>query len=145
MIEFNVRFGDPEAQVVLPLVEGNLAAALAAAARGNVGGHVLSLRPERAVGIVLASGGYPDTFETGKPIAGIAEAEALDGVTVFHAGTTRRDGVLVTAGGRVLTVVARASSFAAAMDQAYRAASRVSFDRLQMRTDIGRRAREAQF
>jgi phosphoribosylamine--glycine ligase len=140
VIEFNVRFGDPEAQVVLPLVEGNLAAALAAAARGDLRGHSVSASGDRAVGVVLASGGYPEAIETGKPIAGIADAERLDGVTVFHAGTATRAGVLVTAGGRVLTVVARAASFDRAMARAYEATSRITFERLHKRNDIGRKA-----
>jgi phosphoribosylamine--glycine ligase len=140
VIEFNVRFGDPEAQVVLPLVEGHLAAALAAAARGDLRGHAVSTGADRAVGVVLASGGYPDTIETGKPITGIDDAERLGGVTVFHAGTARRDGVLVTAGGRVLTVVARAGSFETAMTRAYEATERIAFDGLHKRSDIGRKA-----
>jgi phosphoribosylamine--glycine ligase len=140
VIEFNVRFGDPEAQVVLPLVEGNLALALAAAAAGDLRGHAVSTRPERAVGVVLASGGYPDAIETGKPITGIADAERADEVTVFHAGTAVRDGALVTAGGRVLTVVGRASTFESAMARAYAAAEHISFDRLHKRMDIGKKA-----
>jgi phosphoribosylamine--glycine ligase len=140
VIEFNVRFGDPEAQVVLPLVEGHLADALAAAARGDLRGHAVSMRAERSVGVVLASDGYPDAIETGKPIVGIADAERLADVTVFHAGTADRGGVLVTAGGRVLTVVGRGPTFEDAMARAYEAAARISFDRLHKRTDIGRKA-----
>jgi len=140
VIEFNVRFGDPEAQVVLPLVEGNLAAALAAAARGDLRGHEVTGSAERAVGVVLASGGYPDAFETGQPIAGTTDAESQPGVTVFHAGTGMKGGVLVTAGGRVMTVVGRAASFESAMARAYAAAGRIVFDGRHMRTDIGRKA-----
>jgi phosphoribosylamine--glycine ligase len=142
VIEFNVRFGDPEAQVVLPLAEGNLAAALAAAAAGDLRGHEVTASSGRAVGVVLASGGYPDAFETGKPIAGTADAEALPGVTVFHAGTATKDGVLVTAGGRVMTVVGRAGSFESAMSRAYEAAGRIVFEGRHMRSDIGRKAVE---
>jgi phosphoribosylamine--glycine ligase len=140
VIEFNVRFGDPEAQVVLPLVEGDLSGALAAAAAGDLRGHSLRLAPACAVGVVLASGGYPDRFQTGKPIEGLDAAAAVPGVLLFHAGTALCDGRLVTAGGRVLTVVARAATHAAAMARAYQAVGHIRFDGMHARTDIGRKA-----
>ena len=140
VIEFNVRFGDPEAQVVLPLLTGDFIAALRGAALGDLRGISLGLSSDRAVGVVLASGGYPDAFESGKPIAGLDEAAAVPGVLVFHAGTAERDGRIVTAGGRVLTVVGCGPDFRAARARAYEAASRVTFEGMHMRRDIGTRA-----
>jgi len=140
VIEFNVRFGDPEAQVVLPLLTGDVLGALRAAADGDLRGVRIGVSDDRAVGVVLASGGYPDRYEPGHPITGVDETAALPGVVVFHAGTAMRDGRLVTAGGRVLTIVGRGADFHAARDRAYEAASRVSFDGLHMRRDIGLKA-----
>ncbi len=140
VIEFNVRFGDPEAQVVLPAVDGDLLPALAGAAAGDLGGAELSCRAERHVGVVLASGGYPDAYEVGKAIGGLESVEALPDTLVFHGGTGSRDGRLVTRGGRVLTVVGRGAGFAQAIERAYQAANRISFDGRHFRTDIGRRA-----
>jgi len=137
VIEFNVRLGDPEAQVVLPMIDGELAPVLAAAAAGDLGGATCRTRPEPHVGVVLASSGYPGFYEKGKPIAGLEEAEALDGVTVFHAGTAERDGRVVTSGGRVLTVVARGTDFAGAIARAYEGVGKISFDGMQYRRDIG--------
>ena len=107
VIEFNVRFGDPEAQVVFPMIDSELAPVLAAAAAGDLAGAACRFSAEPRVGVVLASGGYPGRYESGRIIVGLDRAEALDGVVVFHAGTAERDGRLVTAGGRVLTVVGR--------------------------------------
>jgi phosphoribosylamine--glycine ligase len=100
----------------------------------------LGVSDERAVGIVLASGGYPDRYDTGRTISGLDEAAAMPGVVVFHAGTALRDGRLVTSGGRVLTVVARADDFPRARALAYDAASRIGFEGLHMRRDIGLKA-----
>jgi phosphoribosylamine--glycine ligase len=138
VIEFNVRFGDPEAQVVLPLVDGDFAGALEAAASGDLSRHDLRLRDERTVGVVLASGGYPDTVQTGLPIEG-AELDA-ENTLVFHAGTSMVDGRLVTAGGRVLTVVGLGPDYAAAMARAYAAVDRIMFPRMHFRRDIGAKA-----
>jgi len=142
VIEFNVRFGDPEAQVVLPLIQGDLWAALAAAAAGDLRGHTTRLAPDTCtVGVVLASGGYPEAFKTGHPIDGLEDAASLPGITLFHAGTAlREDGRLVTAGGRVLTVVARAADYGAAMSLAYTAVDRIRFEGMHVRRDIGRKA-----
>jgi phosphoribosylamine---glycine ligase len=90
--------------------------------------------------VVVASGGYPDVFETGKPIHGLDQAAAVPGVLVFHAGTARRDGGVVTSGGRVLTVVGRAAAFGHAMTQAYEAVDRITFDGKHVRRDIGAKA-----
>ena len=140
VVEFNVRFGDPEAQVVLPLLESELAPVLAAAADGDLGGSICRFSDGVAVGVVLASGGYPGDIQTGCPIEGLDAADTLPGVVVFHAGTADRDGRLVTSGGRVLTVVGRGATYADAIARAYEGVSRVSFENVQYRSDIGRRA-----
>ena len=140
VVEFNVRLGDPEAQVVLPMITGELAPVLDAAARGSVDGSACEHSDDPHVGVVLASGGYPGRYETGAPIAGLEAASALDDVLVFHAGTAVRDGSVVTAGGRVLTVVGRGRDFPAAIARAYEAAACITFAGKQVRSDIGRKA-----
>jgi phosphoribosylamine--glycine ligase len=140
VIEFNVRFGDPEAQVVIPMIATDLAPRLAAAAHGAVDHTPVTFRPERHVGVVLASQGYPSSGPTGLPIRGLDEAARLDGVLVFHAGTARRGDSVVTAGGRVLTVVGRGNSFEDAIGRAYAGVARISFDGMHYRRDIGRKA-----
>ncbi len=136
VIEFNVRFGDPEAQVVLPLIEGSFAATLLAAAEGRLGSQAPRLSEGAAVGVVLASAGYPGPISTGVTIDGLA-AQPAEGVTVFHAGTATVGESVVTAGGRVLTVVARGATHAEARKRAYTAAAAIHFDGMQYRTDIG--------
>jgi len=140
VIEFNVRLGDPEAQVILPLVDEPLLPILVAAATGELRQSKCRLGRDRLVGVVLASRGYPETSEPGQAIAGLDEAERVPGVTVYHAGTARRDGRLVTAGGRVLTVVGRGAEFAEAITRAYAGATQISFDGMQYRRDIGSKA-----
>jgi phosphoribosylamine--glycine ligase len=141
VIEFNVRFGDPEAQVVIPAIEGELAPALAAATDGAVRPHGVRFRGDKHVGVVLASGGYPGTIRSGVPIAGLKEASRLSDVLVFHAGTALApSGETVTAGGRVLTVVGRGASYEEAIERAYDGVSRIRFDGMQFRKDIGRKA-----
>jgi phosphoribosylamine--glycine ligase len=143
VIEFNVRFGDPEAQVVLPMMDGSLAQILMSAATGALRGRAVRFRAEPHVGVVVASRGYPDTAETGQIITGFDAAEAVPGAVVFHAGTASRNGDIVTAGGRVLTVVGRGSSFPDAIATAYQAVGHLRFDGMQFRTDIGRKALHA--
>jgi len=140
VIEFNVRFGDPEAQVVLPMLDEDLAWLLGEAATGALPSRAARFRREPHVGVVLAAGGYPDAPEMGKAIDGIAAASDVPGAIVFHAGTAKRDGRLVTAGGRVLTVVGRSTTYRDAIETAYTAASRIHFDGMQYRHDIGRKA-----
>ncbi len=140
VIEFNARLGDPETQVILPAMDEDLLPHLVDASRGALKSGVCRRRTDAHVGVVMASGGYPDQFETGKTIRGIDEAEALPGVWVFHAGTAQRGETLVTSGGRVLTVVGRGTNFSAARDTAYDAVSRVTFDKAHFRRDIGLRA-----
>jgi phosphoribosylamine--glycine ligase len=140
VLEFNARLGDPEAQVVLPLLEDDLLPLLAQVAEGRLEREACAFRREAAVGVVLASRGYPESAETGRPIAGVDEAAADPDVVVFHAGTRERDGCLVTGGGRVLTVVGRGADHREAMRRAYAAAAKISFDGLQKRNDIGTKA-----
>jgi phosphoribosylamine---glycine ligase len=140
VIEFNVRFGDPEAQVVLPMLDEDLGWLLGEAATGALPSRPARFRREPHVGVVLAAGGYPDSPETGKAIDGLDAASNVPGAIVFHAGTAKRDGRLVTAGGRVLTVVGRSTTYKDAIDTAYAAASRIHFEGMQYRRDIGRKA-----
>ena len=143
VIEFNVRFGDPEAQVVLPMLDEELSWLLGAAATGALPTRPARFRDEPHVGVVLASRGYPETSESDQPIRGLDEAAAVPGALVFHAGTARRAGQIVTAGGRVITVVGRGRSHRDAIDTAYRAAAHVQFTGMQMRRDIGQKALRA--
>jgi phosphoribosylamine--glycine ligase len=140
VIEFNVRLGDPEAQVILPLIDEPLMPVLVAAAVGELRQRAAHVGSDRSVGVVLASRGYPDAVDTGRAISGIESAETLPGVSVYHAGTAIRDKQLVTAGGRVLTVVGRGAGFEDAMSRAYAGVKQISFDGMQYRTDIGRKA-----
>jgi len=140
VVEFNCRFGDPETQVLVAQMAGDLLPLLDGAARGRLD-ESLSARGEgAAVCVVLASGGYPREFERGKPIRGLDAAERVPGVVVFHAGTKRAGDELVTNGGRVLGVTARGASFAEARERAYAAVDRIAFDGLHFRRDIGARA-----
>jgi phosphoribosylamine--glycine ligase len=139
VIEFNVRLGDPEAQVILPLIDEPLAPLLAAAAAGDIHQATCRRSTETLVGVVLASRGYPESSENGRPISGIAAAEAT-GAAVYHAGTASNDGHLVTSGGRVLTVVGRAPTYQDAIARAYAGVSLIAFDGVQYRQDIGKKA-----
>ena len=138
VIEFNVRLGDPEAQVILPLLAEPLLPVLMAAARGQLQQASIRLSEEKCIGVVMASRGYPDRSDAGRPISGISDAER-SGASVYHAGTAISNGQLVTAGGRVLTVVGRGPTFADAIDRAYVGVAKVSFDGMQYRHDIGRK------
>jgi phosphoribosylamine--glycine ligase len=140
VIEFNVRLGDPEAQVTLPRIDEPLLPILAAAAAGNLDRTTCRLGDDRFAGVVVASRGYPESSESGRRIAGLDAAERLPGVSLYHAGTARRNGDIVTAGGRVLTVVGRGGDFAQAIERAYAGVHAISFDGMQYRRDIGRRA-----
>ena len=143
VIEFNVRFGDPEAQVVLPLIEAPLAPLLMAAATGRLHDTPVdvTLTDHRAVGVVLAAPGYPGPLETGQVIHGLDRlADEHPDVLAFFAGVAASHGQLVTAGGRVMTLVAKAPSFAEAISRVYEAAGVVHFDGMQLRRDIGRKA-----
>ena len=137
VLEFNCRFGDPETQSVLPRLEGDLLAALAAAASGDVTGVELLARDEACLTVVLAAAGYPEKEDAGTPIEGIEEAEAA-GALVFHAGTAIREGRVVTSGGRILGVTAAGATLDAAGERAYAAVDRVTFAGMRFRRDIAR-------
>jgi phosphoribosylamine--glycine ligase len=140
LLEYNCRFGDPETQVVMPRLTGNLAEALLAAAEGNLADAELGWRDEACVCVVMASGGYPGAYAKGRPIRGLEAAEEVEGVTVFHAGTALREGALVTHGGRVLGVTGLGPDLPSTIARAYEAVSRIDFDGAYYRRDIGRRA-----
>jgi phosphoribosylamine--glycine ligase len=135
VLEFNCRFGDPETQAVVPRLEGDLLAALAAVSTGSLAGVELGAGPDAAVSVVVAAAGYPEAPVTGDPIAGLGAAES-EGALVFHAGTARRGDSLVSAGGRVLNVTAVAPSLGAARELAYRAVERIELPGAQYRRDV---------
>lgn len=139
VIEYNARFGDPETQVMLPLLETDLVEMIEASLDGRLDSFDVTCYNGCAVCVVLASGGYPGKYETDKPIAGLDDAAAIEGVTVFHAGTKLVDGQTVTAGGRVLGVTGVGETFREARDRAYAGAARIKFDNMHYRTDIGAR------
>jgi phosphoribosylamine--glycine ligase len=140
VVEFNCRFGDPECQAILPRLDEDILPVFDAVARGRGLPASLRWRPESSVCVVLASRGYPAAPKVGDPISGLDDAGALPGVNVFHAGTARRDGSLVTAGGRVLGVQALGADIRSAVARAYEAVDRIRFDGMQLRRDIGQRA-----
>lgn len=144
LLEFNARFGDPETQVIMPRLESDALEAFYMVATGKLDALDLRWTDQVAVCVVLASDGYPGSHEKGKVILGIEEAEELDGVTVFHAGTAfNQDDELVTNGGRVLNVVALADTFEDARELAYEACDKINFEGKQYRHDIALRALEA--
>ncbi|MRX79992.1 phosphoribosylamine--glycine ligase [Enorma shizhengliae] len=141
VLEFNARFGDPETQVILPRLENDLVDVMLACAEQRLDDVELSWRDEWAVAVVLTSAGYPGSYEKGKVITGVEDADALDGVTVYHAGTAVTDaGELVTSGGRVLAVTALGDTFEAARDLAYAACEKIDFEGKTLRHDIGLKA-----
>ncbi len=140
VLEFNCRFGDPEAQPILMRLDSDLVEAIEASIEGRVSDGDFRWSQDASVCVVMASGGYPGTFAVGKRIDGLAEAGAVEGVKVFHAGTSQRDGVFYTAGGRVLGVTARARDLKTAVARAYQACARISFEGAHYRKDIAGRA-----
>src|SRR6185312_5270495 len=140
VLEFNCRFGDPETQPILMRLESDLVDAIEASIEGRVSDGDFKWSKDASVCVVIASGGYPGTFEAGKKILGLEDAAKVEGVKVFHAGTTRRDGAYFTAGGRVLGVTARAADLKTAVDRAYQAASKIGFEGAHYRKDIASRA-----
>jgi phosphoribosylamine--glycine ligase len=142
VIEFNVRFGDPEAQVVLPLIDEPLLPLLADAARGNLSRRPLRVSSDKLVGVVVASRGYPESSEADQPIAGLDDAVRA-GADVLQAGTKQIGDRLLTAGGRVLTVVGRGTTFADAIARAYAGVEQIAFPGMQFRRDIGSRATQS--
>ncbi len=140
VLEFNVRFGDPEAQAILVRAQGDWATVLLSVAEGRLRPDLLRWSPQPAACVVLASGGYPGSFATDLPILGLEVASREAQVTIFHAGTALRQQHWVTRGGRVLGVTARAETLAAALEQAYAGVEPIRFEGMQYRRDIGRRA-----
>lgn len=141
VLEFNARFGDPETQVVIPRLENDLVEVMLAVAEGRLSEVGLRWSDRWAVTVVLTSAGYPGSYEKGKVITGVEDAEAMDDVTVYHAGTALTDaGELVTSGGRVLDVTALGDTFEAARDRAYAACEKIQFEGKTLRRDIGLRA-----
>jgi len=136
VLEFNCRFGDPETQVLMPRLRSEPAELFAAAARGELGSVAVDLLSEACVTVVLASGGYPGEHRTGFEISGLDAAAEVEGALVFHAGTAERQGRVVTAGGRVLSVSALGGSLTEARTRAYEASSRIAFEGMQHRSDI---------
>ena len=141
VIEYNCRFGDPETQVVLPMLKTDLLDIMEAVEETRLGDLPISWRKGACACVILASGGYPEKYETGKEINGLDEKGQCAGARVYHAGTKlSEDGKFLTAGGRVLGVTASGDTLRAALDDAYKAAEQISFEGVHYRTDIGKRA-----
>jgi len=140
VLEFNCRFGDPETQPILLRLDSDLLEAIEASIEGRVSDGDFRWSQDASVCVVMASGGYPGTFDVGKRIDGLHEAGAIEGVKVFHAGTSKRDGTCYTSGGRVLGVTARAENLKMAVERAYAACGKISFDSAHYRKDIAHRA-----
>jgi phosphoribosylamine--glycine ligase len=136
VLEFNCRFGDPETQAILPRMKSDLLPLLEATIEGKIDSCTVEWDERPAVTVVMASGGYPEKYETGKPISGLDDAAKLEDVQIFHAGTRRENGEIVTAGGRVLAVTALGSTVEAAHARAYGAVSRIDFEGCHYRRDI---------
>jgi phosphoribosylamine--glycine ligase len=137
VIEFNARFGDPEAQVVLPRFDGDLVETMLACHAGDLSAAPISWKADAGVGVVLASRGYPGNYETGLPIHGLDDLD--EGILTFHGGTRHTANGYITSGGRVMTVVALGDSIASARERAYANAARVTFDGVFYRSDIAER------
>ncbi len=144
VIEYNCRFGDPETQVVLPLLNTDLFAIMLATFEGTLAELPITWKSESAACVVMASGGYPVAYENGKEIAGLDEKGQLDGMFVYHAGTRYENESFYTAGGRVLGVTATAPTLQEAIDTAYKGVNRIRFAKAHYRTDIGKRALQAE-
>jgi phosphoribosylamine--glycine ligase len=141
VVEFNVRFGDPETQAVMSVLSADTAALFASAARGSIDASAISsIAIGHACNVVLASAGYPDAFEKGLVISGIDDAESDPYVTVYHAGTKDADGSLVTNGGRVLGVTAVGDTLQQAVEKSYAAVGKISYQNKYYRTDIAKKA-----
>jgi phosphoribosylamine--glycine ligase len=140
VLEFNVRFGDPECQPLLALMKEDLVPVLQKASTGQLEQRSVEWHDGATMCVVLAAGGYPGLYEKGKTISGLAAAAEDPAVTVFHAGTKKEGDTIVTAGGRVLGVTARGSNLREARDRAYAAADKISWEGMRMRRDIGHRA-----
>jgi phosphoribosylamine--glycine ligase len=140
VLEFNARFGDPETQAILLRLESDLVEALEACIDGRLAETELRWSPGASACVVASSSGYPGSYKTGFPITGLGAAAHVPGVQIFHSGSARRDGELITAGGRVLGVTAAAASLEEALARAYEAMAEIHFDGMYYRRDIGHRA-----
>lgn len=140
VLEYNCRFGDPETQVILPRIKGDLIPALEACIDGTLSPEMIQYKSEACVCVVMAAGGYPGPYQKGRKIKGLKAADGLPGTVVFHAGTQARDGEVFTAGGRVLGVTALGEGLKAAVDRAYAAVKKISFEGALFRSDIAARA-----
>jgi phosphoribosylamine--glycine ligase len=140
VIEYNCRFGDPEAQAVLPLLESDLLSVMTACTDGSLSADMVRFRPGASACVVAASRGYPAAYETGFPVEGLDAAELEGNISVYCAGVKLKDGVLVTSGGRVLCVSASADTLGQAIGGAYRALEKIRFENKYFRSDIGARA-----
>lgn len=140
VVEYNCRFGDPETQVVLPLLETDLVDIMEAVSEERLGELDIKWSDKSCACVVMTSGGYPEKYETGKPISGLDEKGQTDGAYIYHAGTKLADGQYLTAGGRVLGVTATGSGLKDALDKAYRAVEGISFEKAHYRRDIGKKA-----
>jgi phosphoribosylamine---glycine ligase len=136
VLEFNCRFGDPEAQAIVMRLDSDFAEALQASIEGRVSDGDFRWSPDASVCVVMSSGGYPGSFEAGKKIIGLDQAGRVEGVKIFHAGTAKHDGAYFTSGGRVLSVTARAAQLETAVDRAYEAVSKLGFEGAHYRKDI---------
>ena len=139
VLEFNCRFGDPETQAILPRMKSDLLPSLVATIEGGLENVAIEFDPRIAVTVILASGGYPGKYETGKPIEGLENAARLPEVQIFHAGTKRRNGKTVTSGGRVLAITALGDSVPQARERAYTAINQIHFEGCHFRRDIALR------
>jgi len=140
VLEYNCRFGDPETQAILPLLKTDLLDIIEHSLNGTLSSLKVTWQPGFAATVVLASGGYPGKYDTGKPISGLGEVAQLEDVLVFHAGTKLREGQVVTAGGRVLNVTGLGTDLRQALNKAYQAIKLIRFDKMHYRTDIGAKA-----
>ena len=140
VLEFNCRFGDPETQPILMRLESDLVEAMEASIDGRTSDGDFKWSNDAAVCVVMASGGYPGSYEAGKRISGLDDAASLGGVKVFHAGTSQRDDAFYTSGGRVLGITARAADLNTALQRAYEACAKIRFDGAHYRKDIAARA-----
>jgi phosphoribosylamine--glycine ligase len=140
VLEFNARFGDPETQAILMRLESDLVDALEACIDGRLDGAQFRWTPGASACVVASSAGYPGSYKTGFPIAGLDDAAQVEGVEIFHSGSSQKDGQILTAGGRVLGVTAAASSLEEALGRAYEAMAKIHFDGIYYRRDIGHRA-----
>jgi phosphoribosylamine--glycine ligase len=138
VLEFNCRFGDPETQAIMPMLAGDLLPLLEASAQGNIKDMEIELKPGNCVCLVLASGGYPESYQKGFPIEGLEEVD--QDTLVFHAGTAQKYGRIVTNGGRVLNVVSSGATIREAVEKVYKEAGKIRFDHMHYRRDIGRKA-----